>query len=96
MFLHHFSGIVTPVRDQKSCGSCAAFASGGAMETCLMKGGASLTDLDISEQQLLDCAYDGHAADGCDGAFISAYPKFIEGMYISIPVTQCQSIEYIF
>ena len=79
--LCHFTGIVTPVRHQKSCGSCAAFATGGAMETCLMKGGASLTDLDISEQQLVDCAYGSDGANGCDGAYISSYPKFIEGMH---------------
>ena len=49
------------------------------MEICLAKAGASLTDLNVSEQQLVDCAYDGSTALGCDGAYPSAYPNYIAG-----------------
>ena len=56
--------------------------TGGAMEICLAKAGASLTDLNVSEQQLVDCAYDGSTALGCDGAYPSAYPNYIAGKNI--------------
>merc|ERR1712111_243301 len=72
-------GLVTDARSQGSCGSCAAFMTGGALEICLAKAGASLTDLNVSEQQLVDCAYDGSTALGCDGAYPSAYPNYIAG-----------------
>ena len=74
-------GWVTPARSQASCGSCAAFATGGAMEICLAKAKnpTKITGLDISEQQLVDCAYDGNGANGCQGAWLSAYPKWVAG-----------------
>ena len=71
--------IVTEVKNQGSCGSCAAFATTAAVEICLAKAGASLTNLDIAEQQLVDCAYDGTNAMGCDGATMDAYPNWIAG-----------------
>ena len=45
-----FQGLVTPARDQMSCGSCAAFAATGAHETCMLKAGARMNGLDLSEQ----------------------------------------------
>ncbi len=33
-----------------SCGSCAAFAATGAHETCMLKAGARMNGLDLSEQ----------------------------------------------
>ena len=45
----------------------------------MAKAGASLTNLDIAEQQLVDCAYDGSSAMGCDGATMAVYPNFIAG-----------------
>ena len=78
-----FSGLVTPVKNQGSCGSCAAFATGAAMEICLMKAGATLQGLDISEQQLIDCGYDNVYAGGCQGARSDAYAKYIVGKEIN-------------
>ena len=49
------------------------------MEICLAKAGADLTNLDIAEQQLVDCAYDGSSAMGCNGATMAVYPNFIAG-----------------
>ena len=50
---------MTDAKNQGNCGSCAAFASGGLHETCMAKAGASLNGLDLSEQYLVDCGYDG-------------------------------------
>jgi len=71
-------GHVTEVKSQGSCGSCAAFASTAMHETCMLKAGATITDLDLSEQQILDCGYDGNAysMNGCGGAGISAYTNW--------------------
>merc|ERR1711915_26655 len=67
-------GYVSPVKNQGNCGSCVAFASMGAIETCFRK--ASGVFGDYSEQQLIDCAYNGKARDGCDGAYTHAYLKW--------------------
>lgn len=56
------SGIVTPVRNQGSCGSCWAFGTVGTMESALGKSGTTGTDL--SEQYLISCNQD---AWGCSG-----------------------------
>jgi len=70
------SGWVTDAKNQGNCGSCAAFASGGLHETCMAKAGASLNGLDLSEQYLVDCAYDGNYANGCNGAAPHKYPEW--------------------
>ena len=59
-------GWVTPVKNQQSCGSCAAFAGIGAAEICMRKAGAPSSGLDLSEQHLVDCKPAG--ANGCNGA----------------------------
>ena len=58
MFLFQL-GLVTSVKNQESCGSCAAFAITGVHEACMLKGGARFNGLDLSEQYLIDCGYDG-------------------------------------
>nr|AKO90287.1 cathepsin-like protein 1 [Tigriopus japonicus] len=68
----------TPVKNQQQCGSCAAFATVAAVETCMLKSGANLQGLDLSEQSLLDCAYNpSNYANGCHGASIGAYSTFL-------------------
>jgi hypothetical protein len=61
-------GIVTPAKNQGSCGSCWAFASVGAMESHLLKAyGFGPTDL--SEQQQVSC---NTSMSGCCGGNSSA------------------------
>ena len=61
-------GLVTPPRDQGSCGSCWAFGTAGMMETALARAGLGLRDL--SEQFLVNC--NDHAW-GCGGG-LTAHP----------------------
>jgi len=72
-------GLVSPVKDQGNCGSCAAFASMGCIETCFKKvsGAKNFDDLDYSEQQLLDCALGQPGINGCNGAWPHAYLKWV-------------------
>ena len=71
----HNLGLVTAVRNQANCGSCVAFATTAVLETNLLKAGASMDGLDISDQHLVDCGY-GTYAYGCDGASGHGYASF--------------------
>merc|ERR1711937_501014 len=65
-------GLVSPVKNQRNCGSCVAFASTAAIETCFKRKVGVFGD--YSEQQLLDCGYGPqHGASGCQGAAPDAY-----------------------
>ena len=69
--------IVSPVKDQRNCGSCWTFSTTGAMESHykLATGEEAL----LSEQELIDCAdaetYDCH---GCSGGLPSYAFNFIK------------------
>jgi len=68
-------GYVSPVKNQGSCGSCAAFATTAMIETCFKKATGVFGD--YSEQHLVDCAYhDDVGAFGCNGAYSNAYAKW--------------------
>lgn len=70
-------GIVSPVKDQKKCGSCWTFSTIGAMEAhyAIATGEQEI----FSEQELVDCAsaqrYDCH---GCSGGLPSYAFNFIK------------------
>jgi len=68
-------GLVTPVRNQRDCGSCTAFASMAALETCFRIQNGVLGD--YSEQEFVDCAYGINGANGCNGAPAEAYLKWV-------------------
>jgi len=78
-------GGVTSVKDQAQCGSCSAFSTIAAVETCFWQQTGELYD-DLSEQHLLDCGmdhgwYDGHyvyGASGCNGGWPQAYIDFLQ------------------
>jgi len=69
-------GFVSPVKNQRTCGSCVAFASTAAIETCFAKKVRVFGD--YSEQQVVDCGYGQNGANGCDGAAPHAYLKWAD------------------
>lgn len=68
-------GVVSPVKNQGKCGSCWAFSTVGALESHYIKKYGQFVN--ISEQQLVDCAgnYDNH---GCNGGLPSHAFEYIK------------------
>merc|ERR1712002_843749 len=70
-------GNVSPVKDQKDCGSCAAYATLALIETCFKRKTGVFSD--FSEQQFVDCGYNRDTMNACDGAAPHAYAQWSEG-----------------
>ena len=68
--------MVTAVKNQKSCGSCWAFSTVGAMEALwnIKLKGINET---FSEQQLVDCAHD-FDCHGCFGGLPSRALQYVK------------------
>jgi len=60
-------GMVSPVKNQRNCGACWAFATVGPMESGILRAGGSTQDL--SEQDLISCNPWGYSCDGGFWAF---------------------------
>lgn len=73
--------VVTPVQDQKSCGSCYIFLALAAVESHIAIKYGKLVKL--SEQDILDCAkYPYKSDEGCDGgvdSWLYTYLKKVGG-----------------
>ena len=69
-------GLVTPVKNQASCGSCWTFSTVGSLESHwnILGKGKNLT---FSEQQLVDCAGD-FDNNGCRGGLPSHAFEYIK------------------
>lgn len=72
-------GKVTKVKNQGSCGSCWAFSATGVMESwALFKG----QNLDLSEQQLVDCSRP-QGNQGCNGGWPSSALNYVKASGIA-------------
>ncbi|KAL4332290.1 hypothetical protein GQ457_07G045660 [Hibiscus cannabinus] len=69
------SGIVSPVKDQGSCGSCWTFSTTGALEAAYHQ--AFGKGISLSEQQLVDCA-GAFNNFGCNGGLPSQAFEYIK------------------
>jgi C1A family cysteine protease len=75
---------VTPIRDQKSCGSCWAFAATAALESVtLITLETPGVDLNLSEQVLVSCS----GAGSCGGGSIGSASSYIKNT--GLPLESC-------
>jgi len=69
--------LVTPVKNQGSCGSCWAFSATEAIESSWIKAGkATAANLNLSPQQIVDC---DKTDSGCGGGWPEKAMKYIIG-----------------
>jgi C1A family cysteine protease len=67
-------GKVTPVKNQRSCGSCWAFSATGVIESFFLVKKSQT--LDLSEQQLVDCSRP-QGNQGCNGGWPTSAVKYV-------------------
>eukprot|EP01016_Furgasonia_blochmanni_P041578 TRINITY_DN541_c0_g1_i1.p1 TRINITY_DN541_c0_g1~~TRINITY_DN541_c0_g1_i1.p1 ORF type:complete len:352 (+),score=75.44 TRINITY_DN541_c0_g1_i1:116-1171(+) len=68
-------GIVSPVKDQRQCGSCWAFSAIASVEGLAAQQQGHLTE--FSEQQLVDCSKD-QGNMGCNGGWMDNAFRYVE------------------
>ncbi|MFA5033868.1 MAG: C1 family peptidase [bacterium] len=75
---------MSPVKDQKSCGSCWAFSAVGVVEALINIGENNPTlNYDLSEQTLVTCS----GAGSCGGGYVDKALSFIQST--GLPLESC-------
>ncbi len=75
---------VTPIRNQRSCGSCWAFAATAGLESyTLMTSNIPNANLDLGEQILISC----YNTNGCSGGSPSGASYYIKT--VGLPLESC-------
>ena len=77
-FQNEITGWITPVKDQKSCGSCWAFSAIGAMEAVAKLHKNTTCNFDLSEQELVSCSNAG----SCKGGWAASALDYISRKWI--------------
>jgi C1A family cysteine protease len=67
------NGKVSKVKNQGNCGSCWAFSANAAIESAYLIAGQ---DLDLSEQQLVDCSR-AYGNQGCSGGWMDSAFQYV-------------------
>jgi len=86
-----WSAFDSPVKDQGRCGSCWAFASVGLLENVANQAGL-MTNVDLSEQSLVSCAYPTSERYGCDGGWYFEAFNYVKNH--NIPSESCFPYEF--
>lgn len=68
------AGVMSPIKDQRSCGSCWAFGFTASLESVAAIFGDK-AGLDLSEQELVSCDYN---ALGCSGGYMESASYVVE------------------
>lgn len=72
---HRETGLSTPVKNQRMCGSCWAFAAIASLEGAWIKAKHPKTI--FSEQQLVDCSL-SYGNNGCQGGWMTFGYKYLQ------------------
>jgi hypothetical protein len=92
-------GVVTPVKNQRSCGSCWAFGAAAVIESAYAIAKGILVNL--SESELIDCSHDFGNRGCCGGWFAAAFRYVIKNGLNSMETysykwgtTRCENYEW--
>lgn len=85
-----WKSFATPVKDQKKCAACYAFAATGAMEIVLNRQRES--QISLSEQEVIDCSTENNGCVGGNPVLVYQYAR-VNGLSESAryPFIQAQS-----
>ena len=75
------AGMITPVKNQGSCGACYAFSATALVEAMFKK--KFKTDVDLSEQQIISCS----SNNACNGGTIGTALSYVKSYGLSSDTT---------